>query len=287
MIIVRLMGGLGNQMFQYAAGKRLALVRGVDLKLDLGLFERFPDRSYELDAFQVENTIASRGEIRRLRYGGMPQWKLLTNGARRRAKESSPSFIKEKHFHFDESILCLGEEAYLDGYWQSERYFSDISHEIREIFSVRDLPEKVQHMAHRISSCQSVSMHVRRGDYVQDDRASDIFQSIPIHYYERGANYFRQLLGQFEIFLFSDDLSWVRENISMEYRITFVEGFSAVEDMLLMSMCRHNIIANSSFSWWAGWLNKHNDKTVVAPSNWFRTDDLDTRDLIPEGWKII
>ncbi len=114
MIIARLMGGLGNQMFQYAAGKRLAMARGVELKLDTGFYGRFDSRSYALDAFAISEEIAIRSEIRHLRYGGKPWWRLQTNKGRRAAKEHSPSHIKEKHFHFDESILNLGEEAYLE-----------------------------------------------------------------------------------------------------------------------------------------------------------------------------
>ncbi len=287
MIIARLMGGLGNQMFQYAAGKRLAMARGVELKLDTGFYGRFDSRSYALDAFAISEEIAIRSEIRHLRYGGKPWWRLQTNKGRRAAKEHSPSHIKEKHFHFDESILNLGEEAYLDGYWQSERYFADVSGEIRNLFTPVSVCERARGMADRINSSQSVSLHVRRGDYVEDDKASKVFHSLPIDYFMRAVDQLEKSVETFKIYLFSDDLPWAQENIARDFDtipVNIGRELSPAEDMWLMSQCDHNIITNSSFSWWGGWLNSNVGKTVIAPLNWFRSEKYDTVDLIPPAW---
>ncbi|MDT8284420.1 MAG: alpha-1,2-fucosyltransferase [Thermovirgaceae bacterium] len=284
MIIVRLMGGLGNQMFQYAAGKRLALARGVELKLDTGFFERYPSRAFTLNAYPISEKVAARGEIRRLIYGGKPWWKLQTSKARRAAKESSPFIAREEYFHFNENLMTLGDRAYLDGYWQSERYFTDISEKIRTLFTPISVSRKARDMDDRISSCNSVSLHVRRGDYVHDVSASEVHVSLSTDYYMDAVAYLEAILGYLEIFLFSDDLPWVKKNLQLKHRATAVEDFSDVEDMWLMSRCRHNIIANSSFSWWGGWLNRNVGKTVIAPRDWFRPEKYDTVDLIPPGW---
>ena len=287
MIIIRLMGGLGNQMFQYAAAKRLAVACDVEMKLDTGFYRRYDSRSYALDAFPIFEEIAIRAEIRRLRYGGKPWWRLQTNRARHAAKELSPSHVKEQHFHFDEGILNLGCDAYLEGYWQSERYFSDIADEIREIFLVRNVSEEALSMADRIKSCQSVSLHVRRGDYVEDKKASKVFHSLSVDYYKRAVDHLEKKVKSFKIYLFSDDLQWAQTNIALDFEITPVNAgreLPPVEDMWLMSQCDHNIIANSSFSWWGAWLNDHDAKTVIAPLDWFCSRDYDTSNLIPTGW---
>jgi hypothetical protein len=283
------MGGLGNQMFQYAAGKRLALNLGVEMRLDTDWFDRSDSRSYELGVFQVPEKKARRSDIRRLRYGNKSWWKLLTSKARQEAKESSTSHIKQKQFHFDAGILNLPDDVYLHGYWQSEKYFKDIESEIREQFTFHNPGNYAAEMAERIRSCNSVSIHIRRGDYIEGDSAAN-FENLPLEYYRQALDYLESSLGLLDLFIFSDDLTWVRENKLFDREVTFVEasgGPSPVDDMWLMTLCRHNIIANSSFSWWGGWLNKNDDKIVIAPSVWFTSGETDTGDLIPNGWKKI
>jgi hypothetical protein len=286
MIVVRIMGGLGNQMFQYAAGKRLALKLGVEMRLDTDWYDRSDSRLYELGFFQVPEVKAGRSDIRRLRYGSKPWWKLLTNRARREAKESSTSHIKQKQFHFDTGILNLSDDVYLHGYWQSEKYFKDIERDIRDQFTFRNPGKSATEMAERIHSSNSVSIHIRRGDYIEGDSAAK-FENLPLEYYRKALHHLESSLGLLDLFIFSDDLTWVRENNLFDREMTFVEAsgnLTPVDDMWLMTLCRHNIIANSSFSWWGAWLNSNETKTVVAPSIWFKSEENDTRDLIPETW---
>ncbi len=193
----------------------------------------------------------------------------------------------ERFFHFDENVLNLVNDAYLDGYWQSERYFSDIVEQIRELFTVRKISHATLDMADRIRTDRSVSLHVRRGDYTYDENASQVFEVIPVRYYTEAIQYLEDRIDPFEIFLFRDDPAWARQNLSLSGKITFVEGFSDVEDMWLMSRCDHNIIANSSFSWWVGWLNDNADKIVLAPTLWFKSGERDTKDLISDKWTKI
>lgn len=286
MIVVRITGGLGNQMFQYAAGKRLAMQLGVEMKLDTQWYDKFDFKSYGLDAFHIPEKSAGKSEIRQLIYGGKSWLKMLTSRARREARESALSYIKEKQFHFDARMLNLDDEVYLHGYWQSEKYFKDIEGEIRALFTFRDPGQKAVEMAELIHSCASVSLHVRRGDYLTGSNAAK-FEKLPLEYYRKALELLENTLGSKHLFVFSDDIPWVRENIYFDYETTIVdvrEEGSSVEDMWLMSLCRHNIIANSSYSWWGAWLNGNLAKTVIAPSRWFNSEKNDTRDLIPKSW---
>lgn len=290
MIIVRLMGGLGNQMFQYAAGKRLALTQGVELKLDVRYFRKPGYRRYLLDHFHITEGFTSDKELRRFKCNGKPWWSLLSNSRRRQAKDLSPLFIKEKQYQYDDRILHLGKDAYLDGYWQSESYFKDIEREIRETFIFRNTSEGAARVAGLIRSSNSVSLHIRRGDYIKGEGATQVFEILSLEYYRDAVNHIRSEVDSPHLFVFSDGLPWVQENMSFDCQTTIVDmstGESPFDDMYLMSLCRHNIIANSTFSWWGGWLNENDDKIVIAPSAWFKSGEIDIEYLIPEGWKMI
>lgn len=292
MIITRLTGGLGNQLFQYAAGRRLALARGVELKLGISSLSNPNDpnkRQYALAApFKMKPVLATQeeetalaGPKRRLLFRFMPK--------RFRVPELRPtSFIKELHFHFDPRILDLPDGVYLNGYWQSERYFSDMADLIREDLTFSSVPEgRNAALAREIGSCQAVSLHVRRGDYVSNEIIHRIHGVCSLDYYERAIALITSRVNNPVFFIFSDDPDWVREHFKLPYP-TQIVGHNgpehSYEDMRLMSLCHHHIIANSSFSWWGAWLNPSKDKIVVAPKRWFNTYDADTSDLCPDSW---
>ena len=285
MVITRLSGGLGNQMFQYAAGKRLATRLGVGYRLDLSLFETLQcatPRRYALDVFALDDPIASPEEVRPfLPRRGVRSW-LDRLGGRRR------TYYRERHFHFDPAVLELGGDVCLEGYWQSERYFADIAGLIREAFR---FPEPRSgpnlELGRRIRDVVAVSVHVRRGDYVADETTHRWHGVCGIDYYRRAIEHIAERIERAEFFVFSDDPAWAQANLKFPTAVTFVDhnpperGF---EDMRLMSLCRHHIIANSSFSWWAAWLAVNGDKIVVAPRRWFATDELDASDVCPADW---
>lgn len=292
MIIVKLMGGLGNQMFQYATARHLAEKNKVPLKLDLSfLMDRTPRpeftyRNYELGVFNIKEDFATIKEVED--YTIKPRRK-ISKLIYTIKKIFNPSYhIKEKHYHFDSEVLNAPSNIYMDGYWQSEKYFKSSEFIIRSDFTLKNKAEgDILKLQNRIQSLNSVSIHIRRGDYISS-KATNAFHGIcSLEYYYNAINYIIEKVSDPYFFIFSDDMHWVKDNITINAPHSFVENKSEVpacEDMRLMSACKHHIIANSSFSWWAAWLNDDKHKIVVAPEKWFNDPEIDTRDLIPGAW---
>jgi hypothetical protein len=292
MIIVKLSGGLGNQMFQYAAGRRLALMHDVQLKCDLSGFAATAPgdtpRNYALDAFRLEADFASPEETRRL-LG--TSGKLVRSITGKMLPPGMRTFFKERKTGFDPDFLKLGSNIYLEGFWQSEKYFNHISETILSDFTLRNaLNGKNLETAEKIRSSESVSLHIRRGDYVSNPVTASYHGSCTQDYYRKAVEHISERCGSINLFIFSDAPDWVSKNLQLPCPMNLVTHNgenSACEDMRLMSLCRHNIIANSSFSWWGAWLNRNHNKLVVAPSNWFKQQNIDTSDLVPAGWHRI
>ncbi len=265
MIIIRLIGGLGNQCFQYAVGRHLSEIHHSELKIDISEFESYKLHAYSLNHFNIKENFATPSEVAGLKH------------------------LKEKHFHFDPEVLRLSDGIYLHGYWQSEKYFMGIAEIIRQELTVKTpLSGKNKEIAEQISSCVSVSVHIRRVDYLPNTYAEQLFEPCSLDYYLNAVKHIANIVGKPHFFVFTDDKTWVRENFRLPYPITFVDHNGAdknYEDMRLMSLCSHNVIANSSFSWWGTWLNKNSGKMVFAPNQWF-TDKARSspRDLIPDSW---
>lgn len=283
LVVTRLIGGLGNQMFQYATGRALALRRGADLKLDITRYGTSPihaKRRYELDSFSIHGSVASGREI--ARFGRTRRWWRFG-----KAEDSWPIY-REPHFQFDPAVPDLPAPVYLDGYWQSERYFSDIAGMLRQEFAAKEPWERENEaVAAAIDSANAVSLHVRRGDYVSDPLTNRYHGICSPDYYQDAVYHITGRVGAPHIFVFSDDQEWTRANLCFAVPTTFVGVNSpdcGYRDMLLMARCRHHIIANSSFSWWGAWLNPTHDKIVVAPKQWFGASSNDTCDLIPPSW---
>jgi len=289
MIITRLFGGLGNQMFQYAAGRRLAHVLAVELKLDITWLGKFESRPYALGKFNIEEKFASKAEIAAVAPTGRFGHALATKWPKK-----CPKYIQEKGFHFDPEILNLHDGVYLKGYWQSEKYFSDIAESIRREFILKTpLSGKSKELFEMIVSKQSVSIHIRRGDYVATRRTKQVHGTCGPDYYLRCVDYLKQLVKNAHFFVFSDDPEWAGDNLKQLCPATFVDYNRAgrdYEDLLLMSRCNHHIIANSTFSWWGAWLNPKKDKIVLAPKQWFdkKTQaSVKIDDLFPPGWILL
>jgi hypothetical protein len=289
MICVCLKGGLGNQMFQYAAGRRLACLHKVPLKLDLSWFgEDLPKvtpRSYALGPFSIHAEQATDKEIALL-------YEPLTGRIRDFLNSLNPFYrkthIRARNFHFDPAILRLPDNVCIDGYWQSEKYFSNIAPVIRSDFTVRSEPEgRNREVAAAINGSNAISIHFRRGDYVTDAKNVSRYGVCSIDYYRRAVELVSVRVARPHFFVFSDDPAWAREHFTAPHAMTVVDhngSDKAHEDLRLMSLCRHHIIANSSFSWWGAWLNPRSDKLVIAPSLWFNETSFDTIDLLPASW---
>lgn len=296
MITVRLSGGLGNQMFEYAAAKALALKKNTKVRLDLTtLNHRLPGRgyvfrTYDLDLLNVNAEMTSLTEFSR--YAKNSAYVFSRIGAKIRSKVNPKSIFKEKEYYlFDENIFSLPDDAYLDGFWQSRRYFEHCEDAIREEFSFRHpLSEKGKGLADKILHCQSVCINVRRGDYVSMKSNADFFGVLPLEYFQQGIELVKQKVSDPHFFIFTDDLRWCKENFNLPENTFFVtqeySGERYIEKFHLMTLCRHFIIPNSTFGWWAAWLSDNPGKIVIAPKQWITDPKLNanTKDLISEGW---
>ena len=276
-------------MFQYAAGRRLAHVRRTGLRLDISWFGSQSLRRYELGRFNIKERFASPKDI--AFFTDYPRTR-VGKRLRKLAESLIPSMrrrgINEPHFHFAPAVLTLPRHSLLHGYWQSEKYFGDISHIIRKEFTLgEDLNGRNAGMAGTLRSTGSVSVHVRRADYVADPVTNKVHGICELRYYERAIELIASRVGDPHFYIFSDDMQWAKSNLNVPYAVTYMDQNppdAAHIDMCLMSLCKHNIVANSSFSWWAAWLNSNPDKIVIAPERWFLAPELDTKDLVPPEW---
>jgi hypothetical protein len=279
-VYVRLQGGLGNQLFQYAAARNLALMNGAELRLDTSAYSLRSERRFELGSFRVAGFRAGRMERMRLKFD-------LRSGTGRALH------VKEPHFHYWPGIGQVRSPlVVLDGYWQSEKYFSGISNCIRSEISLRrPLQERMQHLADMMLTTEAVLLHVRRGDYVHDPVVSRVHPLVPLSYYQRALEFLLEQGVNPTLFIFSDDPRWCQAHLRFPgHQVVHVadHGLTSVaQELELMRRCRHHIIANSSLSWWGAWLAEHDHQIVVAPRRWFSVPDRDVRDLVPQRWKLI
>lgn len=286
MIIVKLIGGLGNQLFQYAAARRISYLNQIPLKLDISEFVRYKLHKYSLMHFNIVEEMATPEEIQAFK----PQ-NFFSRLAFRHLNLFSAlnrSYRIERHFYFDASLLKIDHDVYLDGYWQSEKYFLDIEEVVRKELSVKTPPDpRNELMMERIRNEAAVSLHIRRADYVTNNYTLTVHGCCSLDYYHHAVNLVAEKVESPHFFIFSDDPVWAKSNLQLPFPVTFVTHNGPdknYEDLRLMSLCRHNILANSTFSWWGAWLNAYPDKMVIAPQKWFNTDKMDPRDLVPQSW---
>lgn len=276
-------------MFQYAAARALALNRGIPLLLDISAFATYGlHQGFELKrVFDCNAEIATRHDLRKIlgwQRAPFARRMLLRPGlALFRHKE----FVVEPHFQYWAGLNDVAPESYLVGYWQSEKYFSDVATQIRRDFTFR-LPMNAPNteVAAQISSVNAVSLHVRRGDYANNPNTTATHGLCSLDYYRNAVRRISEQVSQPHFFVFSDDIDWVKDNLNVDFPCQYVshnQGIESYNDMRLMSMCQHHIIANSSFSWWGAWLNPQANKIVVAPQRWFANQN-DVRDLLPQNW---
>lgn len=289
MIITQVIGGLGNQMFQYAAGRALSLRKDTVLALDISGFENYVlHQGFELGrVFNPSFEISAKTEVREMLGWQYPTIARRIVSRRPLVSFCSKRFVVEPHFHYWAGINNLNKDCYLSGYWQSEKYFSDEIPQLRADFKFR-LPfeNKNAELAKQISQVSAVSLHVRRGDYAKNPKTTAMHGLCSLDYYRAAIEHIAARVEQPYFLIFSDDIGWVRDNLKMSFHCQYVDhnqGAESYNDMRLMSMCKHHIIANSSFSWWGAWLNPSATKIVIAPQKWF-ANQTDTQDLFPAGW---
>ncbi len=285
-VITRLIGGLGNQMFQYAVARAVALRHDAVLKLDISGFADYPLRRYELDHFPIIAKIATDTDLSHFGIRPIKQYDLQHRLRRWITGKDWPVY-REPHFNYDPLVMQLSSPIYLDGYWQSEKYFNEFAQILRKEFTpLSPLESENLDTAKLIASVNSVSLHIRRGDYVSNSHANQFHGICTLDYYHAAIKHIAGLVSSPHFFVFSDEIDWAQANLHCDFPMTFINanpperGF---RDMQLMSHCRHHIVANSSFSWWGAWLNPSQENIVVAPKSWFNSD-LNTCDLLPDAW---
>lgn len=284
MIVVKIKAGLGNQMFQYAIGRRLSYDWHDELKFDLSWFFNIKGnetpRNLELDKFDVSLNKATDDEIKRS----------MNNVVTRTITKMIDAVLgrlDRNHFYrFYPRMLKKKSAIYLNGYFQNFRYFDSIKGILLKEFVLKDnYSEEAKKIKDDISlPGESVAIHVRRGDFVTT--CKDWNGLCGVEYYEKGLAEIRKKYKDIRLYVFSDDIGWAQENLKFDFPKVFVSrpSLNSAEELLLMSSCKHQIIANSSFSWWAAWLNQNSQKIVVAPTRWLLAADIDTKELLPKEW---
>ncbi|MEY8214477.1 MAG: alpha-1,2-fucosyltransferase [Colwellia sp.] len=282
MVRIKIIGGLGNQMFQYAAAKSLAVHNNEGLVADISAFKKYnvhPLRLNELNCdceFEFKNSIFFKA--------------LEVPFISRLLSKFSSLF----NVYIDSVFFELSSTASLVGYFQTEKYFSSIREVLLKNFTLKEpLREHDSLIEKAIIKTNSVSVHIRRGDYITNPSANAVHGTCDQEYFNRALKYLKErdvLLADTVLFIFSDDILWCKNNLGFDIKTTFVDADASRPevDIHLMSKCKHNIISNSTFSWWGAWLNINLDKIVVAPSQWFSPDSgHDYSDIVPSSWHKI
>lgn len=284
MIITKITGGLGNQLFQYAAGRALAEYHQTELKLDITDFSDYKIRNFDLDSFHPKYTFADKEEIKPFTNRSFFQ-KIRD----RSAPFAQRRFNREAFFHYDTNFFKYTPPLYIKGYWQSEKYFINYKEFIKKELLFRE--KVIKNIKDKVISSGGktpVSIHIRKGDYQNAD-ALHMHGILKNTYYKNAIAYINQKVINPEFYIFSDSVSLLKQDAFFKDFLIVSDNISHnhFEDLYLMSQCKHNIIANSSFSWWGAWLNNNPDKIVIAPKNWFNKGPKDTQDLYPEGWIVL
>jgi len=288
MIVSKIRGGLGNQLFEWAAGFALAKTHETDLFLDLSVFERNKIRDFELEKLSLPFKVADESLVDQVKQNNI---------------------YRQLYYHFDPDFFSSPDNTFLRGYFCSERYFAPAIDQIKdylvESIELVSMSTNQVRMLDTIKKRESIAIHIRRGDYVSNDTYNQFFGTCSLDYYAEAVNKVIQLSEVKDplFVVFSDDLQWAEENLALENDVVFVDvnrGGDDYLDMLFMAKCDHAIIANSTFSWWSAWINPNPSKVVIAPSRWFQTNyrekqkgawiqssHYDTKDLFPNEWNLI
>lgn len=282
-VIIKFSGGLGNQMFQYAAGRAFADKLKAKTYFDVSIYQKDGLRNFELN--QVFQSLSSFDLYKKERRSSIRAKfnRLLGEG-------SSIQYIKEGVIDPRDIPYAQYNTFVLDGYWQSELYFKQYAKRIRNEFSFKPpINAELKDLLDQIKQGISVGVHVRRGDYIANAKTNAVHGFLGENYYFNALKYFSDIYKDIRFFVFSDDKIWCRYFFSgLGVDVTVVDKISdAVEmDMFLMSQCEHNIIANSSYSWWSAWLNTNPKKTVIAPERWFSSDEYQFKyqNIVPPSW---
>ena len=279
-IQITLMGGLGNQLFQYAMGQRLAADRGVDLVLDARkVLAKGAHTGLAIDAFNIRAHLVdnSKGD-------SFPAWQWKLSRALRHYVRPMLGYYHETEFGYDAEAEHQPTGICYSGFWQSHKYIEPTPSLLAELSLKQPFTRQQLDIIAQMSATNSVAIHVRRGDYLSNAKALAKHGMCSLGYYQNAIAKIQETISDPTYFVFSDDPQWVRDNLNIG-SAEFVSdcGFAPEIDLVLISKCQHQIIANSSFSWWGAYLNANPNKMVVVPTPWFDADIADG-DMSPPQW---
>jgi len=282
MIIVNLISGLGNQLFQYAIARNISLKKKIELKLDISFFSTQTLRNYQLDKFNIAENLASIQDLKRftnLRSKHSVRYKIQRNIDNLLPKHKRKIFSESDLWIYEESLEKISNHTYIDGYWQNKKYLKDLHPIVLEELTLKNVDNNdYSHYLFLISKSNSVSIHIRRGDYLGDKNANEIFGVLSIDYYNRAIDHIKTQVENPLFFIFSDDLNWAEEQFKIQATFVKIEnGQKPYLELDLMSKCKHNIIANSSFSWWGAFLNRNSSKIVIMPKRWVLDENINAK----------
>lgn len=287
-VIARIEGGLGNQLFQYAAARSLADRLGYELALDLRGLDENGDRPFQLDLYRIRASMASSQQLQSL-----PDWRSSRWGRIRfNISKLLPAFFPTPSFWplsfaFDRRFDKISQPVYLVGYWQSEKYFAwNRCRLLQDIQLVAELPACTPWL-NEIRNTRSVALHIRRGDYVSHTASAQFHGLCDMAYYLAAINALKVRFADIHVFVFSDEPAWARSNLRLDVPTHYVDANPTdvgYIDLELMRQCKHHVIANSSFSWWGAWLCNSHVQVVYSPCRWFADPATDTSDVIPARW---
>jgi len=285
MIIVKMWGGLGNQLFQYSFGKYLSLKFNTELKFDIQTnynSNKFTNRSVGLNTFNINLSKATQSEISKFKYFDTGIFFRLERKLIQKLPFLNRKYIVQDLHSPRKNETCYKNDCYYEGYWQSFKYLTSNETLLRNEITLKHfLKNGIADLIDTIESSQSISLHIRRGDYISIKDNFKLFGVCSIIYYKKAIQYITRQYSNPKFYIFSDDFTWAKENfIGPQY--VYIEGNQPAQDLYLMSKCKHNIISNSTFGWWGAWLNNNPSKTIVAPSKWYKKQS--DANLIPNTW---
>ena len=293
MIIINLNGGLGNQMFQYALGISLSIEKNTELLIHTQEAQGDDTHNgFELArVFGVKAKVACDKDLSKVLGVRSSAWLMKKLRSRKLGILRGNHYIVEPHFEYYGEIFNAPRDSFIRGYWQSEQYFSNVRQAILQEFVFdNEMSNNNYDSAAIIKQHISISIHVRRGDYISNPKVNKMHGVLSLEYYKRAIAHINNEVQNALFILFSDDSDWVKGHLAKNLLpnnnyivIDHNKGDGSYNDMRLMSLCSHNIIANSTFSWWGAWLNQHKEKIVIAPENWFSTNK-NKKNLYPKSW---
>ncbi len=287
------MGGLGNQMFQYAFGKNISTKYGFELNLETFLYKKNNFKYLCKNIIKIIIAIFAKESVaKKIKEIGQNkrQYNLkyfeLDNKTKKIKKSHLPVIKEQTEFCFDPTLVKNSDNFSYLGYFNNEKYFSEISDIIRNDFKLKkEYSDRLpQELVEKIDKNTSVSVHIRRGDYINNKNINQYHGTCDVAYYLRATKFLKDKLPNPIFFIFSDDIGWCKDNLNLGPETVFISGLKNYEDLILMSKCKHHIIANSTFSWWGAWLNPSLEKIVIAPKKWLNNPKIDTNTIIPDNW---